>query len=104
MYRLIVESLLGLKLDVDKLRFAPSLPPAMTQFRIRYRYRETFFDITVIVDDSAGGTQVELDGEPQQGDAIRLVDDGRPHAATVRIGPGPREARVTGRERFGAFH
>src|SRR5476649_2683856 len=27
MYRLITESLLGVRLDVDKLRFAPCLPP-----------------------------------------------------------------------------
>ncbi|HEX5102885.1 MAG TPA: cyclic beta 1-2 glucan synthetase, partial [Pirellulaceae bacterium] len=41
MYRLIVESLLGLHLQVDKLRFAPCLPDDWTEFKIHYRYRET---------------------------------------------------------------
>ena len=47
MYRLIIESLLGLRLDVDKLRFAPCLPADWSSFKIHYRYRETFYHITV---------------------------------------------------------
>ena len=47
MYRLIVESLLGLQPEVDKLRFAPCLPADWTDFKIHYRYRETFYHVTV---------------------------------------------------------
>ena len=47
MYRLITESLLGLRLEVDKLRFAPCLPAEWTSFKIHYRYRETFYHITI---------------------------------------------------------
>src|SRR5438270_4630498 len=45
MYRLVVESLLGLKLEVDRLSFAPCLPPQWTEFAVRYRYRKTYYDI-----------------------------------------------------------
>ena len=47
MYRLIVESLLGLRLEVDKLCFAPCLPVEWNEFKIHYRYRETVYHITV---------------------------------------------------------
>src|SRR6202040_4257626 len=42
MYRLITESLLGLRLEVNYLRFAPCIPQSWPSFKIHYRYRETF--------------------------------------------------------------
>ncbi len=48
MYRLIVESLLGLRLEVDKLRFAPCLPADWKTFKVHYRYRETVYHIAVL--------------------------------------------------------
>ncbi len=47
MYRLIIESLLGLTLEVDKLRFTPCLPADWTGFTMHYRYRETVYHIIV---------------------------------------------------------
>ncbi len=47
MYRLIVESLLGVRLDVDKLRFFPCLPDEWPSFKLHYRYRDTFYHVTV---------------------------------------------------------
>ena len=47
MYRLIVESLLGLRLEADKLRFEPCLPAEWEMFKVHYRYRETIYHITV---------------------------------------------------------
>src|SRR5205807_8395533 len=47
MYRLITESLLGLHLEVDKLRFAPRVPAQWPSYKIHYRYRETFYHITI---------------------------------------------------------
>ena len=48
MYRLIVESLLGLRLEVDKLHFAPCLPADWKEFKLHYRYRETVYHIAVL--------------------------------------------------------
>jgi len=47
MYRLIVESLLGIHLEVDKLRLTPCLPADWKSFKLHDRYRETVFHITV---------------------------------------------------------
>jgi cellobiose phosphorylase len=87
MYRLIVESLLGLKLDVDKLRFAPCLPmKGWETFKVLYRYRETVYHITVRqTHDVTGEMRVEVDGQSQQDKAIPLVDDHQEHKVEVRI-------------------
>jgi cyclic beta-1,2-glucan synthetase len=47
MYRLSVETLLGLQLEVDHLRITPCIPAHWDGYKIRYRYRETFYRITV---------------------------------------------------------
>jgi cellobiose phosphorylase len=41
MYRLIIESLLGLRLTAGRLHFEPCLPADWQGFQLRYRYRET---------------------------------------------------------------
>lgn len=86
MYRLIVESLLGIRLNVDKLRFAPCLPADWTDFKVHYRYRETVYHITVIQSVDNGPEQAVLvDGVRQADSAIPLVDDRREHLVEVRV-------------------
>ena len=86
MYRLIVESLLGLRLEVDRLSFAPLLPADWKGFTVHYRYRETVYHIAVLrrqVGD--GATGVTVDGVPQPDETIPLVDDHQEHSVEVRI-------------------
>ncbi|MCX6672690.1 MAG: cyclic beta 1-2 glucan synthetase [Methanothrix sp.] len=84
MYSLIVESLLGLRLEVDRLRFAPCLPDDWKSYRLHYRYRETFYHITVM---RAGAAQsVTVDGLVQSDGSIRLVDDQREHFVEIKTG------------------
>jgi cyclic beta-1,2-glucan synthetase len=45
MYRLAVETLLGLTLEVDRLRVTPRVPDSWDSFKVHYRYRETFYHI-----------------------------------------------------------
>ncbi|MBI2806874.1 MAG: cyclic beta 1-2 glucan synthetase [Planctomycetes bacterium] len=87
MYRLITESLLGLRLDVDKLRFAPCLPTAWASFKIHYRYRETAYHITVRTKGAGSAvTRILLDGYEQPEIHVPLVDDRKEHHAEVEIG------------------
>jgi cellobiose phosphorylase len=89
MYRLIVESLLGLRLEVDTLRVAPCLPADWTGFTVHYRYRETVYHIAVLQTSGENGEMaVTVDGVPQDDKAIRLVDDHREHEVKVRM-PAP---------------
>jgi cellobiose phosphorylase len=87
MYRLIVESLLGLRLDVDKLRIVTCLPvQGWEAFTVQYRYRETLYQITVKqVQDVTGEMHVKVDGLDQQDKAIPLVDDHLEHNVEVII-------------------
>ncbi|MHB1141221.1 MAG: GH36-type glycosyl hydrolase domain-containing protein [Sulfuricaulis sp.] len=90
MYRLIVESLLGLRLEVDKLYFAPCLPADWKGFTLHYRYRETVYHIVVSqtrADEDAkiGETRVTVDGVERHDKAIPLVDDRQDHAVEVKI-------------------
>jgi cellobiose phosphorylase len=90
MYRLIVESLLGLRLEVDRLRFVPCLPADWRGFKLHYRYRETVYHIDVLQSPAnEGGIGVTVDGTGQDDGMIPLVDDRREHFAEVRISAAP---------------
>ena len=90
MYRLIVESLLGLRLEVDRLHLAPCLPAHWDGLKIHYRYRETVYHIALAQaragdGGTGGGARVTVDGVEQDGLAIPLVDDHREHRVEVRV-------------------
>ena len=86
MYRLILESLLGLRLEVDKLSVAPCLPADWEAFKVYYRYRETVYHIDVLqTHDGNGGTRVTVDGVERYDKTIPLVDDRQEHLVEVRI-------------------
>jgi cellobiose phosphorylase len=82
-YRLILESLLGLRLEVDRLRFAPCLPADWKEFKVHYRYRETVYHVTV--SQTEDESIVIVDGVQQPENVIPLVDDRQNHSAEVRI-------------------
>jgi cellobiose phosphorylase len=90
MYRLVLESLLGLRLDGDKLHLVPCLPVDWQAFKIHYRYRETVYHIDVTQtgggDEGEGGvTSVTVDDVEQTDKTIALVDDHRDHSVAVKI-------------------
>lgn len=90
MYRFMVESLLGLRLEVDKLHFAPCLNADWPEFKIHYRYRETLYHITVTQTDAGNGkTRVIVDGAEQHDKVIPLVDDRQEHIVEVRVHAEP---------------
>jgi cellobiose phosphorylase len=75
-----------LRLEVDKLRFAPCLPADWEAFKLHYRYRETVYHISVLQTRAGnGGMSVTVDGVEQRDAAIPLVDDRRDHSVEVRI-------------------
>jgi cellobiose phosphorylase len=99
MYRLVIESLLGLRLRVDRrgasLAIAPCLPPHWTRFTVDYRFRATSYRIEVVLlDDAAEAPSIDLDGRPQGGDAVPLVDDRRAHEVRVRAARSPRRGHA----------
>ncbi len=86
MYRLITESLLGLRLEVDKLAFVPNLPAAWSSLKVHYRYRETVYHIT-LRNSGAGRVvkQVLVDGNEQPEKCVALIDDRNDHHVEVEV-------------------
>jgi len=76
MYRLALESLLGVKREGDTLRLAPCLPAHWPGFKLRYRCGETVYAISVTRGEDAGA---------QAEHVISLVDDRQEHSIEVRI-------------------
>ena len=86
MYRLIVESLLGLRLEVDKLYIEPCLPSDWVSYKIHYRYRETTYHITVSQLYEGHRKQIIiLDGTECQDTFIHMIDDRQEHLTEVKI-------------------
>jgi cellobiose phosphorylase len=88
MYRLILESLLGLTVDSNLLRIVPCIPREWKSFRIHYRYHDTPYDITVLQTLASEGHAVSVDGVAASGPVIAMVNDHRKHTVEVRIPPG----------------
>ena len=87
-YRLIVESLLGLTLKANKLTFKPCVPAEWTEYKVRYRYRQTYYQITIHLQASAAqSTRIVVDGMQTQGDCLLLVDDRQEHRAEIYVAP-----------------
>jgi cellobiose phosphorylase len=87
MYRLIVESLLGMKLEADRLHFAPCIPVDWKSFILHYRYHETFYHI--IVERTGEGSvvgSVTVDGLAQDDRTVHMVDDRKEHNVEVKMG------------------
>jgi len=90
MYRLIIESLLGLHLEVDRLRVEPVFPTEWQTLDLHYRYRETFHHIHVRrVGNGNMVSRVVFDGIEQADHRVPLSDDRRDHHAEVEIGEKP---------------
>jgi cyclic beta-1,2-glucan synthetase len=77
MYRLIVESLLGLRREGNTLRIDPRLPESWPGFRFVYRHGRTIYRVNVVV--TAPGSA------PSGVTLLALNDDGGDHAIEVTI-------------------
>jgi cellobiose phosphorylase len=96
-YRLIHEVLLGIDRRGDEMTFEPRVPEGWTNFKMHYRYYQTFYHITFTRDASVRGrANVTLDRVEQENGVLRLINDQREHAVEVRFGsvkermPSPR--------------
>jgi cellobiose phosphorylase len=86
MYRLIVESLLGIRLEKNTLHFEPCVPADWKSFKVHYRYRETVYHINVLqTPDVTKKAIVSVDGVTRHDRTIPLIDDRREHIVEVRL-------------------
>lgn len=87
MYRLIIESFLGMRQEGDKIRFIPCVPDEWESFKAHYRYKNTVYHIEVI-QNSTGKNTLTLDGVEQKDSYITLKDDNVEHRVMVVANKG----------------
>jgi cellobiose phosphorylase len=86
MYRLIVESLLGFRLEGERLSIEPCLPADWQGFTVHYRFRETVYHVHVHQTPHATGDQrLNLDGQAQPAMSVPLVDYHVEHRVDVWV-------------------
>jgi cellobiose phosphorylase len=87
MYRLLLETMLGLRVEGNQLRLMPRLPKTWPSFAIHYRYRQTNYHITVsrLPDGASRLTRIRLDGQDLAGETVPLQDDRRDHLLLFQI-------------------
>ncbi len=95
MYRLTVESLLGLYREANYLRIAPCIPSHWNSYKIRYRYLKTDYHITLLRTSDPSAQRITLDGVMVTGTGqsgtdptigrIALTDDKQEHHIEVKF-------------------
>lgn len=86
--QVIVESLLGLRLEVDKLHFTPCFPAHWTGFKVHYRFRETVYHITVLqTPDHIGEMTITMDGLSFDGQQVQVTNDLKEHFVELTFAP-----------------
>ncbi|MCC6793795.1 MAG: cyclic beta 1-2 glucan synthetase [Candidatus Hydrogenedentes bacterium] len=86
MYRLILESLLGITRHGNSLQIKPCLPAPWDEYRIHYRFYGTQYHIEF--HSAAHGSRVArivVDGEEQREPVVQLLDDHQDHQVVVEI-------------------
>jgi cyclic beta-1,2-glucan synthetase len=87
MYRLIVETLLGLQMEGHQMNLKPHLPKDWDSFTMHYRFQNTFYHIT-IVRLSGESTELEtltLDGTALSGTIVPLTNDQKDHHIEMTV-------------------
>lgn len=89
LYRLGLETILGLRREREALRIDPCIPHDWQSYAITYRHGGATYHIRVENPDSVsrGVRQVTVDGQQLPDGVIPLQDDGASHDVRVRLGP-----------------
>jgi cellobiose phosphorylase len=86
MYRLMIESMMGLYREGNTLRLDPCVPDDWRSIVVHYQYQETPYHINMVVTDIAGPPyRLLVDGIEQATNTISLVDDQHEHKCVLYI-------------------
>ncbi|MRW88115.1 cyclic beta 1-2 glucan synthetase [Pseudoduganella sp. FT26W] len=84
MYRLILESLLGLTRTAHHLKLEPRMPQGWTTFTLTYRYASASYVIRVVQGDDEVAS-LTVDGVPQHDQMVELRDSGGTHQVELLL-------------------
>jgi len=88
MYIVGLEDILGFKMEKDKLIIDPCIPKIWEEYKIRYRYKDTYYNIKIINPNriNRGVKKIYLDNRLITDKYIRLIDDKNEHEILVEMG------------------
>jgi cyclic beta-1,2-glucan synthetase len=84
MYRIVLEHLLGIRIEGAHLSVRPCVPSAWTRYTVRVRRGRSLYEIVV---EPGADLGVEVDGAVVRDGRVELVDDGAVHAVSVKRRP-----------------
>ena len=88
LYRLLHEVILGFERQADTLRFRPRVPASWTQFKVHYRYYQTFYHLVFTQTPThQGPLRLTLDGLSLEDGSLKLINDQREHTVEVLFAP-----------------
>jgi cellobiose phosphorylase len=85
MYQFILGSLVGLERKAGLLSFRPCFPLDWPSVHLTYRYGRSEYRITVFQLSGGEASRWTMDEQQEDGNAIRLIDDGQRHVVEMHI-------------------
>ena len=85
MYRLLIESLLGIRRDGDRLSLEPCLPDHWPSFELSYRFGRSLYEF-VVTRTAQGAPTLHVDGVLQPDLTVQLRDDGHCYHVALDLG------------------
>ncbi|MGE3316867.1 MAG: hypothetical protein AB7O26_17260 [Planctomycetaceae bacterium] len=87
MYRIVLERMLGLQLQGDRLRLVPCIPNDWPEYQIMLRFGRSTWKVTVQNPNGLerGTSTITVDGTSRDSDEIVLFDDANEHSVTCEL-------------------
>jgi cellobiose phosphorylase len=85
MYRLIIESLLGVTRNGQQLVLAPRMPAGWDTYTLTYRHGGSSYVIRVVQSADTPAPAMTIDGAAQQDQVIALNDTGAVHQVELLL-------------------
>ncbi len=86
MYQLIIESFIGLQREGNTLRFKPCLPEEWNSLKIKYKFKDTTYDIEIMqLQNGTEGMTITVDGVKVENGIVLLDDDWQGHEVKVMM-------------------
>jgi cellobiose phosphorylase len=79
---------LGVRTELDGLKIDPCIPGEWSSYKIKRRFRNAMYDITVMNPEGVqyGVREIRIDGEKYESNILPVYADGRIHRIEVVMG------------------
>ncbi len=87
-YKAGIEYILGLRIEEGMLTIKPCIPKEWKEYKIRYQYGTSIYNITVKNPNESDANEVKeffVDGEKIEEKRIKLIDNGRIYEVEIII-------------------